>query len=400
MAVLSTVSTTYLSNISNVLRKVIAPAIEEVLPKQTIWYDMLSKNRGVTSMDNNSFYVTLRTGRHSGISAVAEGATLPSGHPKYSQANISAKYVFGTFDITDQVMESAKNNVGALKNYLLLQTEGLKTDFAKELNRMFFGYGAGILAYANDNATSDVITVKPFASVNTDIPATEYFAEGMKIMIGTDVVTIKSIDSDTQITLNSSITYAVNDAIVKVDGDGAAAPEPMGVDGIVDDGTLVPTFQGITRATNPWFNAAYIDTASEALGLNKMETAWAKAIKYGNPKFVMMNTTLWKKYGNLLESYKRTANMKEVLSAGWTGLEFMGGQGAVVLDTDCPDGKVFFIDPTSISIAQLTPISWVDRGDGLLRRVDYAAWQGVLRWYGNLIGLNPRANAKLTAKTG
>ena len=399
MAVLNTTSTTYLSNISNILKKVIAPAIEDVLPKKTIFYDMLQKNRGVTPMGNNTFYITMRTGRHSGIAAIAEGATLPSGKPAYSQASVSAKYVFGTFDITDQVLESAKNNVGALVNYMTQQTQDLKDDFAKELNRCFFGRGDEIIAYANANATSTTLTLKPFASVNTDISGTEYLAAGQKILVGADTATIASVDSDTQVTLASAITYATNDAIKKADGDGASADEPMGIDGIIDDGTLAPTLQGITRASSPWYNS-YVERTAEALSLTKMETAYAKALKYGSPKIVLMNTTLWKKYGNLLESYKRTANMKEILSAGWAGLEFMGGQATVVMDTDCPDGKVYFIDPTSISIAQLTPISWVDRGDGVLRRVDYAAWQGVLRWYGNLAAINPRANSKLEAKTG
>lgn len=399
MAVLSTVTTTYLTNISNILKKVIAPAIEDVLPKKTIFYDMLQKNRGVTPMGNNTFYITLRTGRHSGIAAIAEGATLPSGKPAYSQANVSAKYVFGTFDITDQVLESAKSNVGALVNYMTQQTQDLKDDFAKELNRIFFGDGAEKIALANASTTSATLTVKPVLSVNTDIPGTEYLAAGQKILVDSDVATVQSVDSDTQVTLTGSITYATNDVIKKADGDGAAADEPMGLDGIIDDGVGTPTLQGITRSSSPWY-CSYVERTSEALSLSKMETAYAKALKYGNPKIVLMNTTLWKKYGNLLESYKRTANMKEILSAGWAGLEFMGGQATVVMDTDCPDGKVFFVDPTSITIAQLTPISWIDRGDGVLRRVDYAAWQGVLRWYGNLAAINPRANSKLEAKTG
>jgi hypothetical protein len=400
MTALSSVTTTYITNVANVLKKVIAPAIEQVLPYKTIWYDMLEKNKGVTAMANNTFYITIRSGRHSGIAAIAEGATLPSGKPKYDQANVTAKWVFGTFDITDQVLESAKSNAGAIVNYLTQQTQDLKDDFAKELNRMFFGYGAGALALANGNATSATLTVKPVVSVNGDIPGTEYLAAGQKIIVGTDISTILSVDSDTQVTLTAPITYATNDVITKADGDGNAAEETMGIDGIIDDGTLVPTFQGITRSAAPWYNAAYIDTTSEALGLVKMETAWAKTLKYGNPKYVFMNTTLWKKYGNLLESYKRTSNMKEILSGGWSGLDFMGGAGTVLLDTDCPDGKVFFVDPTSITIAQLTPISWVDRGDGILRRVDYASWQGVLRWYGNLAALNPRGNSKLTTKSG
>jgi hypothetical protein len=113
-----------------------------------------------------------------------------------------------------------------------------------------------------------------------------------------------------------------------------------------------------------------------------------------------MNQTLYRKYGVLLTALKKTADLKEVLSGGWKGLDFMGGDASVMLDYDCPDGHVYDIDPKAFTIAQLAPINWLDRGDGILRRVDYATWQGVLKWYGNFCVKNVRANSKQTVKTG
>ena len=398
MAVLSTVSTTYLTNISNVLKKVIAPAIEEVLPKETIWFDMLKTNSGVTPMANNTFYISIRSGRHSGIASVAEGATLPSGKPQFSQANVSAKYVFGTFDITDQVIESAKSSVGSLVNYLMENAKSLKIDFARELNRIFWGDGSEIIAKvaAGDAGAGTTLTLAPVLSVNTDIAATKYLAAGMAIDVNGDTDTIVTVDSATQVTLTTGFTRVAGENVKKVDGDGAVVDEPMGIGGlVVNTGTV----QGIATNT-AWWSAAQVETTSEALSEAKMIAAYVKAKEFGDPKFVFMNATLWKKYGTLLTSLKQTANLKEILSGGWKGLDFMGGNASVVLDYDCPDGQVFFIDPSSLTLAQLTPISFIDRGDGLLRRVNYAAWQGVLRWYGNLCVKNMKANALLTTKTG
>jgi hypothetical protein len=399
MAVLSTVSTTYLTNISNVLKKVIAPAIQEVLPQETIWFDMLKTNSGITPMANNTFYISIRSGRHSGIASVAEGATLPSGKPAWSQTNVSAKYVFGTFDITDQVIESAKSSVGSLVNYLMENAKSLKVDFARELNRIFWGAGDEIIAKvaSGDAGTGTTLTLAPVLSVNTDIPATKYLAAGMAIDVNGDVDTIVSVDSATSVTLTTGFTRVAGENVKKVDGDSAVVDEPMGISGLL---ATSGTIQGIDAAANPWWQPAQIETTSEALSEAKMIAAYVKAKEFGDPKFVFMNATLWKKYGTLLTSMKTTANLKEVLSGGWKGLDFMGGNASVVLDYDCPDGKVFFIDPESLTIAQLTPISFIDRGDGLLRRVNYAAWQGVLRWYGNLCVKNPRPNAVLTTKTG
>ena len=399
MAVLSTTTTTYLSNIANVLKKVIAPAIQEVLPQETIWFDMLKTNAGVTPMANNTFYISIRSGRHSGIASVAEGATLPSGKPQWSQANVTAKYVFGTFDITDQVIESAKSSVGSLVNYLMENTKSLKVDFARELNRIFWGAGDETIAKvaSGDATTGTTLTLAPVLAVNTDIPATKYLAAGMNLDINGDNCVISTVDSDTQVTLVAGITRVAGENVKKADGDNAVVDEPMGISGLlVNSGTI----QGIDTAASPWFTPAQIETTSEALSEAKMIAAYVKAKEHGDPKFVFMNASLWKKYGTLLTSMKKTSDLKEVLSGGWKGLDFMGGNASVVLDYDCPDGKVFFIDPDSLTLAQLTPISFIDRGDGLLRRVNYAAWQGVLRWYGNLCIKNPKANAVLTTKTG
>jgi hypothetical protein len=407
MAALDSRLTTYISDIGNVLQKVIAPKIEEVLPEETIFYDMLKTNSGVQKLANNTFYITVRDGRHSGIAAVTEGAKLASGKPKYTQMNVGAKYVFGTFEITDQVLEAAKDSKGALVNYMMEQTRALRIDFARELNRMFWGYGSNIIAKvaAGDATTGTTLTLAPVYSVNStpDVTPTKYLAAGMKLDINGDACQVASVDSDTVVTLVSGITRVAGENVKKTDGDGSVVDEPMGLDGIISNSTealVGATFQGLTRASYPFLNAKYVEATSEALGLQKMEKAFTVAREYGKPRFWLMNQSSFNKYGNLLEAYKRTADMKEILSGGWKGLDFMGGQAAVVLDYDCPDGRAFLVDPDSITIGEMTPISWIDRGDGVLRRVDYASWQGVLRWYGNLIAKDVRANAKLTTKTG
>uniref|UniRef100_A0A7V3JAF7 Phage major capsid protein n=1 Tax=candidate division CPR3 bacterium TaxID=2268181 RepID=A0A7V3JAF7_UNCC3 len=395
-----------ISDISNILQKIIAPRIEEQLPTETIWYDMLSRNSGVTPMANNTFYITLRTARHSGITAVTEGAKLASGKPSWSQANVPAKYVFGTFDISDQAIESAKGDPGALANILVEQSAALRTDFARELNRMFFFDGGGVLAKTAASASSSTtLTLVNWAGLaynaaNAAIMPTKWLAPGMNIRIGSVSATIASVDSDSQVTLTAAKSWNAGDAVTKADGDGNATDEPMGARGIVDDGSVVATLQGISRSSYPWWKA-YVDSASAALAESDIVNAYLKAKEYGNPRFIFMNYLLFKKYGTLLTSYKKTVDTKEVLTGGWYGVDFAAGAGkvAVVLDYDCPDQEVYIIDPDSLTLAQLTPLTWLDRGDGILRKVDYATWQGVLRWYGNLAVKCVKANAKMTNKT-
>jgi hypothetical protein len=226
-------------------------------------------------------------------------------------------------------------------------------------------------------------------------PGTEYIREGGFVQIGTNAaVEVVSVDSATQFTIASAQSWAANAVIKRADAD-----EPMGLAGIIDDGTNVGTIQNINRATNPWAKS-FVDDAAGALTEDQMINAYLEAKKYGKPSVVFMNKTLFKKYGSLLTSMKRTADLKEVLSGGWKGLEFMGGEVGVILDYDTPEGYVQFVDLDSLTIAELTPVSWLDRGAGVLTKVpDYAKWEGTLRWYGNLACKNFRANARLRNKT-
>src|SRR5690242_8144555 len=104
------------SSISNILEKIIRPAIEEQLYKKTLLFAAMQKNAGITNMSNNSFYIPIRTGRHSGVVAITEGNNLQNGKPTILQAQVSAKWETGTFQISKQTL--AVKDSGAVVNIL------------------------------------------------------------------------------------------------------------------------------------------------------------------------------------------------------------------------------------------------------------------------------------------
>jgi hypothetical protein len=415
------------------LKKVIAPRIEEQLisDESLKWFKMLQKEKNM-SMANNTMYVSLRTSRQSGIVFTAAGDKLASGTSAYAQAVIPAKYVFGTFDILDQTIEASKSQEGSLVRALTEITDTMRADMARDLNRVFWQAGDGILAVANGSGTtSTALTVKNRMSLTTTdttkmaITPTEYLRPKQNIKIGSytnlttnstgiTATTVTSVDSDTGITLGTAVSWSDGDCIMAIDGDGNVSDDAMGAQGIVDDGlltgtpallsnvpTAVSTFEGIARSSNAYWKSNVFSTAG-ALTEANMVTTYLKARKWGNPHLIFTNQLLYSKYAAILYTYKKTANTQEALTGGFTGLEFAaGGPGTVViLDYDVPDTEVYFIDPSTISIGQMTPMQWLDDQAGnVLRRMDYAGFQGVLKWYGNLICKNVRANTKMTAQT-
>lgn len=382
--------------IAAVLKKVIVPEIQSEIAKMSVLLDKVEKNVGV-SIANNNIYVATRVGRHSGIYAMAEGSNPPTGNAKYAQPYAPMKYMFGTLEITDQAIEAAKKgDTKAVASALAMEIDALKNDFRLDINRMLNGAGAGKLCQTNGTgaaATALLVDTNPNGG-----DANEYLAEGMYIQIGTgSSVQISALVGSTGATLAASTTWADDTVITKYGAD-----EPMGLAGIIDDGDNVATIQNITRATNVWANSFTYDTGATLTEAN-MISMYLKARRHGQTNVILTGEALYGKFGALLTGMKKTADLKEILSGGWRGLEFMDGVG-VMLDYDCWSGYVQFVNFKALTLAQMSePFDWLeaDAYGGVLRRspTNRTVWEGTLKYYFNLIGLKFKALARMSAQT-
>lgn len=387
-----------ISDISAVLKKVIAPTVEPQLRRESVLFDKIKRNVG-TTIANDKIYIAARTGRHSGIYTVAEGTEPRSGKAKYQQPYTSLKFAFGTLELTDQAIEAAsKGEVKAIASILSTEIEALKDDIRMDLNRQFHGAGTGQLCLANGTGSSaTTLTVDTCPAAGLD--ATEYLAEGMYITIGTGTaVEIASVDSATQVTLATAKTWANNDVVKKADAD-----EMMGLAGIIDDGDNVATIQNILRSSYPWAKAHTEDTGA-TLTEAHMINLYLKTLRFGGGKVWLMGETLFSKYGQLMTSLKRSADLKEVLSGGWMGLSFMGGRVGVMLDPDTWDGYAQLVDFNALTLAEMTkPFQWLeaDAHGGILKRSasNRTVWEGTLKYYANLVGRRFKSSGRLSGKT-
>lgn len=386
-----------ISNISAVLKKVIVPKVQSQLEKDLLFYNQIKKNVGVT-IANNNIYIPSRVGHNSGVYAVAEGTEPRVGQAKYAQPVAPMKFVFGSIELTDQSIEATNDkDVKAVAAALKSEIDALQDSFQLDMNRMFQGAGTGKLCLAN-GAGSAVTTLVVDGNPNGG-DGTQYLREGGYISIGGgSAVQIASVDSATQVTLASAATWSDNAVVTR-----ASADEPMGLAGIIDDGDNVGTFQGITRSSSPYYNA-HTDDTSEALSEADMIDIYLRAQEYGKGrKAWLMGRGMFKAYGSLLLSTKKTADLKEVLSGGWKGLEFMDGT-PVLLDFHTWSGTANLIDFESLTIAQMSdPMKWLeaDAHGGILRRSpsNRANWEGTMKWYCNLVALKVKTMGRLSNKT-
>ncbi len=390
-----------ISNISSILKKIIIPTIQSQLPSESVLYDKIRKNSGVT-ISNDQIYIACRTGRHSGIYSPAEGTEPRVGKSTYANPYTNVKYTFGTLELTDQAIEAAASgDKKAIASILASEVTALKDDFRKDINRQWFGDGTGQLCLANGTGVVNT------ATLTVDTPGTRYLVPGQYIIIGTSAaIQIQSVDSATQVTLASTAASWANDSVVTKE----VYAEMMGLKGLIDTGNYVATIQNISRTGNSWALCQADDTAA-TLTEAQMISVYLKCLEFGKPSVAFMGPYGFSKYGQLLTSLKRTADLKEILSGGWKGLEFMGGDCGVMLDYDCPETAsnngygIYFVDFSTFTIAEMTePFKWLEAeaGGGILKRSATVRtnWEGTLKYYANLVCKNFQANGRLTNKQG
>ena len=209
------------------------------------------------------------------------------------------------------------------------------------------------------------------------------------------------------------------------DGTGNSSKDPMGLGGIVDDGTTLSAYGGLTRATYDPYLDSTVTASSGTLTLAKMDTLWA-AVTSGSQKPTLIPTTetVFNLYGQLLRPQERinkeASRMKGGLfgTTGFTALDYMGKP--VVMDEKCTSGVMFmlnedFIDWYALDAHGAKAVSYKSQIEGN----DYDApiglgfsWSdwiipanafsrvGHIYFGGQLITTNPKRHGKLTGITG
>lgn len=404
-----------LTTLSNALFRDYDKVIRSQIFSKTVALSNLKRNVGVTPMKNNTFYIKTASTGHSGVyfDNGAAGSDLSTGQPTYDEPSVSARFGFGTHQITDTALDGIDGDPAAVVDTAEDFSKQVRLSMQRSLNRQFYQRGGteannAVVATVNGASTGTTVTLDNGPTdTNTEGPAlgTWYLYEGSLIDIGTDTEhgagtddqeTVSTVDSATQITIAASATVADGDHVKFRDGDNN---EMNGMRSIADDDN---SFQGVTRSSSYWAQA-YVDETAEALSEGDMVDAFLEAQKFGSVNAILVGRPLYKKYSSLLTSMKRTSTPQQSLLGGFTGLEFAaGGTGqTVMLDYDCPYGDVNFVtfSPDALVMGEMG-MGWMNRGEGIFKATSLrASYWATYKFYGNYIARNFKAHSRLGAKT-
>ncbi len=219
--------------------------------------------------------------RSQGYGAAAEMGALPeAGRVKWAKRVMSMRHLYFRAQFSAQVMKASQGDRFAFVDAATIEMDEHVDVLQNEIGRMIWGDGRAIMALVNDATPSGsaTVTIDSPGGWAGAVNGGRFLNEGMKVgfinpatgALRSGVVVVQSVSSDgTSVTFSAAPggTVADNDYIVRVNGDATDAidsayqKEPMGLQGLVDDGTYLPTLFGINRTTVPLENSTVISNA-------------------------------------------------------------------------------------------------------------------------------------------
>jgi hypothetical protein len=354
------------------------------------------------------------TQRGSGFGPRGEMDVLPAADSVTSvKGTVNYRKGFkGRLSLSAEAMKHGKKGDGAYVDFVKQEMdEGLRT-MRDHASPALWGTGNGTLAKITaESATTVTVTSSELS--DGMYPGTRWLHEGQKYVPvthetnmtadGTWITpqSIASIDSDTQVTLDTSSgglgtnpgylksADTVNSAGITI-GTASSYTGPDGLLAMVDDGTLVSSYCGISESTYPIWKARISDGSgtARALTLQLIYQAYmkiARSMGRLNPRVVTWtNPDLYSnKLVDLLEHFVEFKPRK--LDAGYDEVDIMinGNIVKIKLDFYAP-GAFFFLNPEHMKMIEGCPLEVADE-DGIWARLpDQDGYEARLRWEFNL----------------
>ena len=340
-----------------------------------------------------------------------------------SRATVSVEILSASFDISRLAIDASKGPQMAVESALTFQAQTLAEDFGRHVNRQMYHDGIGIVSQVRTTGGSvgagtaalelpdanldDGRSLDWYGTINNDISPLKYITVDNVLGIGTgaaDLGTVTSV-TGTSVVMTGGPAIVASDSVYLQDGsgEGAGTSDLLGVRAALSSTTGTSTYAGVARNVTGW--APAFGSASEALTLQRMSSAYLSAREYamgGDGYVILVNKSLYQKYGEILTAMRRTVNESDLLG-GYTGLEFAAGAGrvGVFLDYDVPDGEVLILNLDSWTLCQVSDVDWLEdpQGGSLMRLQNTITYQATMVWFANMLCLAPASNARETRKT-
>ncbi|MDE7181768.1 MAG: phage major capsid protein [Clostridia bacterium] len=346
------------------------------------FYTAIEKNAdNVTGKDVN---VSVIKGFAGNMCAGAEDGDLPDPYKnRYANFVLPLKNLYGTIEISDKALRASRDTSGAFVNLLNAEMEGLVASAKQNFKRMLFSDGTGKLGTITAKNSSREYTVSGvkdyFVGLNVDC----YSSSGT-IVAGATNVFIEKVDvTRGTLTFNKAITDTIVNGAVYIHG--SKDNELTGLGAIFDGSMLYGYDPEEEDFLRPYKVDCKNTLTEEMLGemLDNLEERFNSKID-----IILCSYATRRKIASLIDANRRIVNT----------IDARTGYGAVTVndvpvyaDKFCPDDKIYFLNTSDFTLAQLCDWEWLEDEDGkILKQIQgKAAYSATLVKYAELVCKRP-----------
>ena len=286
----------------------------------------------------NQLVASLKTNRNWAVRSVTDGGMLPNPKaPTYNKLYIPKRYTYGSVQITGPVMKQSMKSQATFGRALEEVTQDLVESIDRFRNRSLCAYGRGILALVNGAGTG-------IATINVDSPGgfagsingNRFLNEGMEVAICDDstgaILAIRQVASfnaaGTQVTFTTPVSAgeAPDNALIVLgttngtDVESSLDIEPMGIFGIIDDGTFVNDYFGVLRSSVQVLKSTVIPSVGVMTAMKLQRGLDGTERKSGyTPDVYLMDHSVRREYLGIREADFRYLDDKMSPDVGFDG---------------------------------------------------------------------------------
>lgn len=396
LAVGSTTGTTTgtdFSGLNDMLKERYTKAFENNVEQDEEVADLITKAEGfevVEGEDGKKINIGHIFSSGGGVGSMLEDDYLPTPtNPTTKTSSITIKQHVAMVQLSGRTLRRVKKGPAAFVTWATeaLPRKAQRLAFHKDRQRL--GTGTGIIARYNEatpDGTGDHLD-SMFGISGLDDRACALLlrddnlrvgpnADGTSLRTGTALVgAVNQANNSINTTVSGSAaaptSAADNDYLFLGDTNvnSSGAREMMGLEGIIDDGTNLATFQGLTRANYPELNAQIVDsttggydsTLSEEI-LDYSDSLCFERGNMGRPKNVLVNRSGQRSFWKNLKNDRVINDPAGTYQGGRVKLKIMLGDRIVnvVSARKVPASRAYLIDGTGIQRYRIGNGRWDD----------------------------------------
>lgn len=371
-----------MTTVDAITKEIYGPRIVSQMENEVTLTKRIEKTSEGTSSEVGGKYVTfpLKVRRNHGIGYRNELEQLQNpGQQGWRNVRVPLRYGYGRVHMSGQTMKLAEKNYQAFSSAMTEEMEGLKTDLAKDTNRILWGNQTGRIATLAAAAGANTFTVtQGFKYLELDMVVDVMDVETLPATVGVSR-TITALNKTAQtVTLSGAVmTSEAGDFLVRA---GNYGREPHGLESLVTNSTAA--LFNLSSTTEPLWQSE-VRSAVGALSEGAM-TALCDDLREngGRPTVIFSDLPSRRAYVNLLTTQRRFTNT-QTFEGGFKGIAFSYDDDIpVVTDVDATAGAMYFLREPDFKIYQDGDWEWEDTDGNLWKWVtNYDAFEALMKKY-------------------